>query len=77
MSFLNKIGSANNTIAENSSWMMDKIPFDGKHMNLFGTQQVHCCSSFEIAEKVTRSCPLITCPSYNVKRVRDYTSLKN
>jgi hypothetical protein len=39
-----------------------KIPFGGKHMNPFGTLQVHCCSSFEIAEKATRSYLLIMFP---------------
>jgi hypothetical protein len=39
-----------------------KIPFAGKHMNPFGTLQVHCCSSFEISEKATHSCLLIMFP---------------
>ena len=49
--------------------MMDKKPFDGKHMNPFETQPVHCCSSFEIVEKVTRSCPLVLCASENTKEL--------
>ena len=48
-----------------------KVPFAGKHMSPFETLQVHCCSSFEIAEKATRFYLLIMSPQEKIEALKN------